>query len=569
MSFNFPVWYLQAGRMAPSKEFVVESQASAVLVVVKSIKTAKTHKVLLTVQHALRTGTDKRSGPFHPTFRAWAPGYGYHNGTGIEVSVFSELTPDATGVFAEPEDLAFLELPVDATGSAPCRLAKNTDCAIGLGSLSVVGFISGDDLIQNHAGRVEYASHPNWRFVSADEVKGICILGPGDGSPAGGVSGGGVFKGDNFLGIYRGAFISTGEHLFLPITRVREWCRLREYDLVDPSATSALMDEIAVGIGTLGDQLPNKALRAHLDKSKELMEKLRTNLALFKSYKNLHDGLHQVQLLLGSVENAAKRLPDSGAADQMDEYLSVFSREAKTTQATIETLPGEPPTLRMKESVWLKQFVEALETGRSGLAHSEQGPARQATKTLRRVLRFQMPRINTELSVSAEAMNLVGLRDLFADATILPGLSDEATRSFKAGQSSTDQVFQRLQAQVSLHSAWQNVDQMLWQIEDALSQSVEADPGDFDAVWNALHIELQKIIGNEASTQWVQTLSPLVDQIVALRTNNIWPDIPKAFSKMQKACRYRFFDVDADLRNLASEVAAIGESLNTLLSKLI
>ncbi len=88
-------------------------------------------------------------------------------------------------------------------------------------------------------------------MVSASAVG---ILGPGNGRPAGGVSGGGVFYKGRLAGLYRGAFIDTGEHLFLPITRLREWCDFRGYELVNPAyapAAKLLQDKFLSRIGAL------------------------------------------------------------------------------------------------------------------------------------------------------------------------------------------------------------------------------------------------------------------------------------------------------------------------------
>jgi len=567
MTFDLPVWYLQAGPKTAAGEFVFQSQASAVLLAVKNRKTKKIHKLLVTAQHALRTGADRRSGAYHPAIRVWPPAVGYHPSTGKFVTIFSELTPEEVAVLAEPEDFAFLELPADAGGSPPCRLAEDRNCIVGLEGLTIVGFVGGEANILNHNAKVEYASYLNWRFVSTDEAKGIRIVAPGEGIPDGGGSGGGVFHGDQFMGIYRGAFLTAGEHLFLPITRLREWCGLRGFDLEDPSSNSIKVAEISQSIAHMTREMHNSGLQALVAASSDLIRKLRADLALFKSYKDLHDRLHQVQIRLPRVESAARNLAtDPMAADQMDEFLASFSAEKGGMQAAINTLPMTPPTLRMKEAAWLKLFDEAIKTGRGGLARSDEESARFAAKMFRRVLRVHLPRINGELSVCAEAMNLLGLRELFANATDLPGLSAEAKKSFEGAQITTGQVSQRLQAQLKLHSAWQDVDGNLWSAEDALSHW-QTDPGDFDALWNALFRDLGRIMASQPAGDWVHDLSPLINEVDAKRRSNDWPGVSKAFPRMQRACRVRFFDVDNDLRNLADEATTIGDALNTLPAK--
>ncbi len=229
---TLPVWYLQCGEAGPGTTFDIRGQASAVLVTVKNTTTQAIHKLLVTAQHALRSGVDQRTGPWHPAFLAWQPNAGYNPATAIPVTVFADLTPDSTQPLAEAEDFAFLELPRDATGSLSARLLPDVDCVPGLQSLNIVGFVDGQEIILNHNGRIEAGEHPNWHFVSHNNANAICVLGMGNGTPKAGASGGGVFRGEQYVGIYRGQFTHAGEHLFLPVSRIREWCGQRGYTLV-------------------------------------------------------------------------------------------------------------------------------------------------------------------------------------------------------------------------------------------------------------------------------------------------------------------------------------------------
>lgn len=229
---TLPVWYLQCGEAGPGTTFDIRGQASAVLVTVKNTTTQAIHKLLVTAQHALRSGGDQRTGPWHPAFLAWQPNAGYNPATAIPVTVFAGLTPDSTLPLAEAEDFAFLELPRDATGSLSARLLPDMDCVPGLQSLNIVGFVDGQEIILNHNGRIEAGEHPHWRFVSHNNANAICVLAPGDGTPKAGASGGGVFRGEQYAGVYRGQFTRAGEHIFVPVSRIREWCRARGYTLV-------------------------------------------------------------------------------------------------------------------------------------------------------------------------------------------------------------------------------------------------------------------------------------------------------------------------------------------------
>jgi hypothetical protein len=559
MALDLPVWYLQSGEITNEGKFNDIGQASGVVVSVCDAA-GNRHRLLLTVQHALRSGADKQSGKFHPAYRGWPPGRGFNDGTAIPLSVFEPLTPKSEEPFADAQDIAFLKLPPEAAGSPPARLIRNEQCLLNLQPLTIAGFISGSDLVDTHYGIVTYATHPNWRFVHQDLTSSKCILGPGDGAPGPGVSGGGVFKESEFVGIYRGKYDTTGEHLFLSIITIRLWCRERGFELLDPNIAN-----IITGIGTLGEESVNTGLRNYLKNGSGLLVNLRANLGLFQSYKNLHDSLHRVQRQIKFLESAAKGLPET--AESLDEFLGIFMGETQTAEAAINSLPGTPDIFRPPEKEWLATFKNALQECRSCMDRGDSEGAPKEARIVRRYLRSEMPRIDLALSNAARAMNLKGLKDLFKTASHLPGLSTEAVTSLETGRNSTEQISQRVDAHLELHNTWQRIDRDLWDAEDSL-KLMGTDPEDFEIVWIPLLTKVQALIAADATSQWALALGPLAQTVETCRTTPGFQGLGKSFLNLQKACRSRFFDVDTSLRNLAAEVAAIGESVDNLLTKL-
>jgi hypothetical protein len=250
---NLPVWYLQAGTVDAEGKFTTKGQASAVLVAARKKGENEARKLLLTVQHAIRSP----SGPYFTAFRAWPPDFGYNDTLAKSASIFDVLTPAENAPFVAPEDLAFLQIPADATGSPPAALVDDAEYTENLEELDIAGYISGEELIKDYKGLVKPAIYPNWRLVGKDVPSAIGILGPGNGTPADGVSGGGVFYRDRLVGVYRGMFKHTAQHVLLPVSRLREWCEQRGYEMASlapiaqpslPAAealTKAQRDELA------------------------------------------------------------------------------------------------------------------------------------------------------------------------------------------------------------------------------------------------------------------------------------------------------------------------------------
>ncbi len=556
---TLPVWYFQSGKINEQDNFEDLGQASGVVVSVCDAA-GNRHRLLLTVQHALRSGEDKQSGPYHPAYRAWPPGRGYNDKTAVPLTIFEPLTPKNEDPFADAQDIAFLKLPPEAVGAPPARLIRNEQCLVDLHPLMIIGFIGGQALVDEHYGIVTYASHPNWRFVHQDLTSSRCILGPGDGAPGPGVSGGGVFKDEEFVGIYRGKYETTGLHLFLSIITIRLWCRERGFELVDPNIWN-----IISSIGTLGEDSVRATLREHLKNGSGLLVNLRVNLGLFQSYKNLHDSLHRVQRQIKHLETAAQGLPET--AESLDDFLGIFTGEAQYAEAMVNTLPATPDQFRQTEMKWLLPFKKTLDDCRSSSDRSDAEGARREARIIRRHLRWEMPRIDLALSTAAQAMNLKGLKELFKTASGVPGLFQDAVNSLETGLNSTEQISQRVEAHLTLHNTWQTIDRELWDAEDSM-KSMETDPEDFEIVWTPLLAKVQTLIAADPTSQWALALAPMAQAVEACRTTPGFQGLGKTFLAMQKACRNRFFDVDTSLRNLAAEVGAIGESVNNLLTKL-
>jgi|GEM_PF-2574933 len=572
---HLPIWYLQAGHVDSAGEFVAESQGSAVLVTARKHGEPRPRKMLLTAQHVLRSGTlpngapDQRNGAYHKEIRAWAPGTGFNDETAWRVEVNQDLMPDAASPLAEPEDLLFLDLPPDATGALPCRLLEDTDCKTGLGSLNIVGFISGSYLIQTHSGIVKAAEHPGWMFSGEDGVKAISILSPGQGAPGPGASGGGVFHGNQYAGVYRGLFGGTGQHLLLPVTRLREWCAGLGYELVNWSLTGAV-EAVKVGLhGASGAMVANTPLKDKMTAGASLLRGIKDNLGLFNTYKQLHDCLHSAQLQLPGLEQAAKLLNTvAQAGDDLDLALSVFQQQTGSAHGFVAGMPASPPSLRSKEAAWLKKFDEAVDRCRQALDQGQSTNAQLAGKSLRTLIKVQHPRINGELRACAESMDMQGLTNLFGEVATLTGIPDETIARFRDGSSASAQIQQQLQALLTQHDNWQDIDTDLWNIEEELGGLDSTAADIIDALWNRVSDMIAPLLAQEPSAVWSANINGLQNKTTTSFAARQWDTLALDFRRFQRACRMRFFSVDTSLKETARETAELATSLNEILTKL-
>lgn len=571
MATTQPVWYLQAGQLDDQGRFQAERQASAVLVNLRTPDAAP-RPVLLTVQHALRSGPDQRDGPFHPEYRAWPPGVAYNDDMAVRVTLLAALEPNEAAPLAEPEDLAFLELPPNASGGYGVRLPAPMPAPGDAAPLSVVGYVAGADRFQDHQGIVVASVSPGWRWVSQNPIRGVGVLGGGGTGHGPGGSGGGVFRGEAYLGIYRGEFHRAGEHLFLPLARVQAWCALRGFELVDggpldadragtggraAAPASGDVERVLAGLEALTGRWSEPEPRRAILASRGVLTGLRDILGLFKTYKDLHDRLHHVQLRLGRMQREARQLGTrSESWDLLDEYWLSLAGEEPASRVLLAALPGEPMDLRRTEEEWIGDFAGIVRQGRTGVTRAEAEAVQSSVRTLRRLLRSHLPRLNGKLNVYAKTLDLVGLSRIFADSALAEA------------RDATQRLADRLKVRVDVHSSWQVIDQILWEVDEQLMRPARIDPGDFAAIWGDLQRELDRITAPEAGADWAQELRPLLDRADAARRESNWTAVADVFSPLDRRCRVRFFEVDSDLRAFAGEIAGIGGALADLLTRL-
>lgn len=563
MATSLPVWFLRCAGLPPGAE------ASAAFILVRNRESNSIHSLLVAAQHSMRT--EKIQGGYYTEILAWPPGIGYNDQTAIKVTLFPKLSPPESNPWVEPEDLIFLEVPADQAGDEPCRVDLKCDFSAALFPLEIVGFDGGAALINAHRGIVKHASHPNWKLVGRDGPRAIGILGEGGIPPQWGASGGGVFLNGAYVGVYRGMYTKTGQHLFLPLDRVRRWCQMRNFDLInlEPEPVDVQVQKIKTGVDTIaGSNTPG--LPALLAANQKVITRLKSNLALFNSYKQLHDGLHQVQFQFTRLVEDAKCLPERQAATRVESLFQKFQEvDASNFETWIGTLPEEPETVRGLENEWLAKFRDAAINGSRALGGNliTKMAVNKSVLDLRGVLAREMPHVNQLLSACARSMKLASLTELFAQVAKLPGVSQPFIDASLAGQESTFRLHQRLLAQVELHTAWQTADESFWLTEDNL-RNAKADPETRNDQWYSVKTDIERALARDRSDDLVPDIAARLEAMDQLTNQGDHRGFADQFSLLERDCRTHFFTVDRNLLKLATEVADIEKSLNNLLAQL-
>jgi hypothetical protein len=332
--------------------------------------------------------------------------------------------------------------------------------------------------------------------------------------------------------------------------------------------TAGQVDDVRKGISEVGNRLTDAAMRQTVVDLEDILHKLADEIALLRTYKSLHDCLHNLQMQLRSLATAARNLAsDPIAAADLVQSITQLRTLRDSVVAAIEDLPAAPP-YRGFENAWLTQLDQAVELAQRSSDGNDPLLGREGIHEIRSILRREPSRIDRSLSMTADSLQLADLKNLFAKAGATPGLTDGERQRFLTREVSAEQLFRLLKALVNQHTQWQSVEGSLWEADDRLPKSEADDPSDFDALWSGIKRRVSALIDTEPQTDWARKIAERRDKVDALRKDDDWTKLALEFARFRQESIVRFFAVDTSLRQMAEEVDTIGETLLKLLTDL-
>jgi hypothetical protein len=183
----------------------------------------------------------------------------------------------------------------------------------------------------------------------------------------------------------------------------------------------------------------------------------------------------------------------------------------------------------------------------------------------RGLLQREPSRIDGILKITAEDLNLGGLKDLFTQVAEQQGTDAMAAPTLRRGRIATAFLLRQIKTLVNQHFQWQNIDRSLWEAEGQLQNQVISDASDFDALWAGIKGDMAMMIETEAAVAHTELLAKR-DAVDSGRVAENWQGLQVVFARFSRAARMEFVKVDSSLKTLAGEVIDIGISLQDLLN---
>lgn len=287
-------------------------------------------------------------------------------------------------------------------------------------------------------------------------------------------------------------------------------------------------------------------------------------IELLACLKELHDHLHNVEFQCYRViQQEAARFPtdDLAVENLADNQLTLHSLAEKVQAAT------QRPVLHGEETGWSADLIEADRLLLEALGQSQAAPLRRCVQLLKRLLTLHPSRINERLNRTAGMLRLgqienalAGIAERLAGAHTEGGLDGERLAQFGQGVSALGRLRATLAQAVESHSHWQSLDVELRRVNAVLVHDLD----DLIFTWPDVR-RLSTTLRGDGGESWAIALGREEEELdKALAAQN--PALVRRhFYRFRRQTGLRFYQVDAELRQLCGELATIAKPLDSVL----
>lgn len=337
---------------------------------------------------------------------------------------------------------------------------------------------------------------------------------------------------------------------------------LRQLAGIKSTSTEDRTQAITTGVASVANKLQFPAVRAIVSQSRGLLAEIAARISLLGHYKNLHDELHDARMNFRLFQKRTSEL--AKCPDAVIDFIESVMQLEAVKEDILKIQAELPVNVRAEESAWIERFTSAVALARQAGDEGDPITAKESVQAIRRILVTEPSRIDSHLNSTAEKLNLAELKDIFAAATAVPELADEAA-TLDAGRVATEQLLRQIQTQVIQHTEWQAMDRA-FDSSDEYLKTLADDPSDFDAMWRGLKKVVQPLISAEPDSQWAKRVALNLTTVETTRAALDWPKVTSAFIRFRQDSTTQFLAVDKKLKELAGSVNTLSTPLRNLLA---
>jgi hypothetical protein len=275
-----------------------------------------------------------------------------------------------------------------------------------------------------------------------------------------------------------------------------------------------------------------------------------------RQYKILHDCLHSLQFkyarLIATFLKSFVENPED--ADNLVILFAEMADELAKTRPEAQGLES-----RDAENVWLNAGEESVRRMRAAVGVRDPQAAAAGCTLLEGLLRVQPTRINELLTGILGRLDLDRLRSLLVDLDPRPAGDHSTLADATAALGS---LTPRVRVILAEHRQWQLVDNGLVQIDTELRLGSPLEQCAF--LWTEVDKLLQPILDQDPGATWSEELRQLASDLhQAFRTANV-DSVKTAFRRLRPRAMWFFFQADAALKKLSTELDQLGGRLKDI-----
>ena len=337
----------------------------------------------------------------------------------------------------------------------------------------------------------------------------------------------------------------------------------------DPPTPSEAVETASQGIETIGKMRAGTELAGHINDrvagSRKKLESLRQGLKELRSYKTLHDVLQMVQLeQYKELASNIDRLRDDS---EFESALSpVITRLIILSEEALQTLDGlsRNSNKYTREKEWVDEFSDAVHLIGKAIEEENDAGVRNATSTIRQIIRMKPTHLNDELRNTAEELPLASLISTVDAIALIPELPTGRKQELLDTKANLEDLWVGLRGRIAVHDRWQSVETELWGADNVLSMD---DLEEFKLHLAKAKQHIKALWNIDPSAVWVTKTQRYAESIEAAL--NTLPgkakDARQSYDRFRTLARLQFHSEDVSLRSFCDKILLLSEPLDNLL----
>jgi hypothetical protein len=294
---------------------------------------------------------------------------------------------------------------------------------------------------------------------------------------------------------------------------------------------------------------------------RSMFAELHRQLDLLGDYKDIHDQLHELKLMVYSpllADFSGDGEPDARTLSGIDNYDRILARILVNLRGYAER-GNVPPT----DIGWLDELDRARLDLRQGFLHADASFVRFALDRITPVIEPEPTRINTRMEDIVRSLQLRTLSSVLeaAAGAASAGSVARSGQRLSTGVTALTTIAGTLGQLVEQHTRWQNLDIRL---PLAREQLVRGRRRDFAYSWPRLQTELVALTSG-GSDEWSITILAICQKLDdALRLGDSSDAIANLFQECVTGVDQRFFGLDNELKEFCGDLRELGGGLDAL-----